>query len=155
MDLIVQKSTELGVIRIIPLKTERSIVKVKPDKEDNKVARWQRIAKEAAEQSGRLIIPMVEGIMEYRDLFAIKNEFDLCIMLWEMEKEKTIKKVFQENKEVKRMLILIGPEGGFSHEEAETAKCEGFITATLGNRIVRTETASIATLSMLNYEYEL
>jgi 16S rRNA (uracil1498-N3)-methyltransferase len=155
MDLIVQKSTELGAVRIIPIKTERSIVKINPDKEDNKVARWQRIAKEAAEQSGRLIIPTVEGIMNYKDLFAIKSEFDLCLMLWEMEKERTIKAVFQENKTVKRMLILIGPEGGFSHEEAETAKCEGFITASLGSRIVRTETASMSALSMFDYEYEL
>lgn len=155
MDLVVQKSTELGVMRIIPLKTERAIVKIHADKEDDKIARWQRIAKEAAEQSGRLIIPMVEGVMDFKDLFSIKDEFDLCIMLWEMEKDKTLKSVFQENKNIKRILILIGPEGGFSHEEAETAKCEGFITVTLGSRIVRTETASISALSMLSYEYEL
>jgi len=155
MDFVVQKATELGVQRIIPIIAERTVVKIKPDKKDNKIIRWQKIAKEAAQQSGRLIIPVVEEFMEFKDLFLLKNEFDMCIMLWEMEKENTIKKILQEAKDLKRVLVLIGPEGGFSHEEAETAKCEGFITATLGTRIVRTETASIAVLSMFNYEFEL
>lgn len=155
MDLVVQKATELGVQRIIPIKTERSIVKLHSDKEPAKISRWQKIAKEAAEQSGRLIIPTVENVMEYRDLFKLKEEFDICMMLWEMEKAKTVKNVFQENKDMKRILIMIGPEGGFSHEEAEMAQYEGFITATLGSRIVRTETASLSVLSMLSYEFDL
>jgi len=155
MDFVIQKSTELGALRIIPVKTERTVVKIHHDKEEHKVERWQKIAKEAAEQSGRLIIPMVEEIMDFKDLFLLKKDFDICIMLWEMEKVNTLKKILQENKHIKRMLMLIGPEGGFSHEEADTAECEGFITATLGSRIVRTETAAIAALSMINYEYEM
>lgn len=155
MDLVVQKATELGVLRIIPLKTERSIVKIDPEKEEGRVNRWQKIAKEAAEQSGRLIIPFVEEIMDFKDLFIIKSEFDLCIMLWEMEKERTIKKVLQDHRDLNHLLVLIGPEGGFSHEEAELARKEGFLTTTIGNRIVRTETASISVLSMIHYEYDM
>jgi 16S rRNA (uracil1498-N3)-methyltransferase len=155
MDFVVQKTTELGALRIIPVKTERTVVKIHHEKEEHKVERWQKIAKEAAEQSGRLIIPMVEQIMEFRDIFSLKKEFDLCVMLWEMEKEVSIKQLLQSHKDIKRMMILIGPEGGFSHEEAETAKCEGFVTANIGSRILRTETAAIAALSMINYEYEM
>jgi len=155
MDLIVQKATELGAIRIIPVKTERSIVKIKKEKEEIKVSRWQKIAKEAAEQSGRLIIPFVEEVRMLKEILRLCADFDKCIMLWEMEKERTIKKFLQENKAIKNLLVLIGPEGGFSHEEAELAKEQGFITVSLGNRILRTETAALAVLSMIDYEFEL
>lgn len=155
MDLIVQKATELGALRIIPIKTERSIVKIPREKEESRVNRWQKIAKEAAEQSGRLIIPFVDQIVDIKDLFIQKNDFDLCIMLWEMEKERTIKSVLKEHQDIKHLLVLIGPEGGFSHDEAALAKKEGFLSTTLGNRIVRTETAAISVLSMVHYEFDM
>jgi len=155
MDFVVQKATELGVLRIIPMKTERSIVKIEGEKEDTKVNRWQKIAKEAAEQSGRLIIPFVEQVRDLKEVIRLYNDFDKCIILWEMEKENTIKKFLQENKGIKSLLVLIGPEGGFSHDEAELAKSQGFIPVTIGSRILRTETASIAVLSMIDYELEL
>ena len=155
MDFVVQKATELGVLRIIPMKTERSIVKIAGEKEETKVNRWQKIAKEAAEQSGRLIIPFVEQIRDLKEVIRISSDFDKCIILWEMEKENTIKKFLLENKGIKNLLILIGPEGGFSHDEVKLAKSQGFITVTIGSRILRTETASIAVLSMIDYELEL
>lgn len=155
MDLVVQKATELGVLRIIPTKTERSIVKIESEKEEAKVNRWQKIAKEAAEQSGRLIIPFIESIRDLKEVLRLCGDFDKCIMLWEMEKENTIKKFLQENKGIKSLLVLIGPEGGFSHDEVELAKSSGFITVSIGSRILRTETASIAVLSMIDYELEL
>jgi len=155
MDLIVQKATELGALQIIPVKAERSIVKLTKEKGDGKVNRWQKIAKEAAEQSGRLIIPFVQPIKEFKELLMLRNDFDQCIILWEMEKEKNIKKFLQENRQMKSLLVVIGPEGGFSHEEVELAKASGFITISIGNRIVRTETAAIAVLSMIEYEFEL
>ena len=153
MELVVQKATELGAIRIIPVMMERSIPKFDKDKEQAKVNRWQKIAKEAAEQSGRLIIPFVDPVKPFKDLFLLKKDSDLCVLLWEMEKENMIKKVLQEHRGIKNLLVEIGPEGGFSHEEVESAKAAGFITASLGSRIVRTETASIAVLSILEYEF--
>ena len=155
LDLIVQKVTELGALQITPVQAERSIVKLTKEKEDARVNRWQRIAKEAAEQSGRLIIPFVQPIKEFKDLMMLRNDFDQCIMLWEMEKERSIKKFLQENKAIKNLMVLIGPEGGFSHDEVEQAKAAGFITVNIGSRIVRTETAAISVLSMIEYEFEL
>ena len=155
MDIIVQKATELGVIKVIPLKAKRSMVKIGPEKEGMRVARWQKIAKEAAEQSGRLVIPLVEEIMDFKEVLRLNKDFDKCMMLWEMEKEKTLKKFLQENKSMKSLLVLIGPEGGFSHDEVEMARKEGFVTVTIGSRILRTETAALAALSMINYEFEI
>lgn len=155
MDLIIQKSTELGAFKIIPLVTERTVIRIHPEKEEGKRNRWHKIAKEAAEQSGRLIIPMVEEVTDFHDLFSQKNEYDLCIMLWEMEKERTIKKILKENSSIQKLLVLIGPEGGFSNQEAEHAKNEGFLTASIGSQILRTETAAISALSMIYYEFDL
>jgi 16S rRNA (uracil1498-N3)-methyltransferase len=155
MDLVVQKATELGAQRIVPIKTERSIVKMSEDKEEAKVNRWQKIAKEAAEQSGRLIIPFVDEPIEIKELLIMKNDFDKCVVLWEMEKEMSIKRFLQENHDIKSLLVLIGPEGGFSHDEVEMVKKEGFISVNIGSRIVRTETAAITVLSMIDYEFEL
>ena len=155
MDIIIQKATELGAARMIPLLTERSVIKLRDKKEIQKVERWQKIAKEAAEQSGRSVIPVVDEIRNFRDIFTICDNFDRCVMLWEMEKEMTLKTFFRENKKIKSLLILIGPEGGFSQEESSLAKKHGFATVSIGNRILRTETAAPAVLSMINYEFEL
>lgn len=155
MDLIVQKVTELGATRIIPICAERSIVRIADEKGSHKVKRWQRIAKEAAEQSGRLIIPLVDEIKTMKELLIMCDDFDLCVILWEMEKERTIKSVLKANPEAHEILVLIGPEGGFSHDEVESARKGGFVTATVGNRILRTETAAIAVLSMIEYEFEI
>jgi 16S rRNA (uracil1498-N3)-methyltransferase len=155
MDLVVQKATELGAQRIIPIKTERSVIKLTEEKEEAKINRWQKIAKEAAEQSGRLIIPFVDTPKEIKELLIIKNDFDKCVILWEMEKEMTIKRFLQENHDIKSLLVMIGPEGGFSHDEVELVKKEGFVSVNIGSRIVRTETAAISVLSMIDYEFEL
>ena len=155
MDIIIQKATELGAVRIIPVKTERSIVKVPEKKEAQRIERWQKIAKEAAEQSGRSVIPIVDDIKSCKEIFSLCNDFDASVMLWEMEKERTLKIFFRENNKIKSILILIGPEGGFSHDEATLAKKQGMETISIGHRILRTETASAAVLSMINYEFEL
>ena len=155
MDLIIQKATELGVLQMIPVKAERSFVKLTKEKEESRLNRWQRIAKEAAEQSGRLIIPFVQPIKDFKELLMLRSDFDHCLMLWEMEKERSIKKFLMENKHVGNLMVVIGPEGGFSHQEVEMAKNAGFETANIGSRIVRTETAAISVLSMIEYEFEL
>ncbi len=155
MEIVIQKSTELGAEKIIPVMTERSVVKISAEKESGRIDRWRKIAKEAAEQSGRTMIPLIEGIRNFDDLLAQKDDFDGRILLWEMEKDVTLKNFLQKNKKIKNLLVLIGPEGGFSRKEAELAKKNGFATVSIGNRILRTETASLAVLSMINYEFEL
>jgi 16S rRNA (uracil1498-N3)-methyltransferase len=155
MDLIIQKATELGASKIIPVMTERSIMKIAEEKAGVKVSRWQRIAKEAAEQSGRSNMPTIDGITDFDAILRSRNEYDKCIMLWELEKEMTLKKFLQKNSAIKKLLVLIGPEGGFSRREAEHAKEKGFITVSIGSRILRTETAPLAVLSMIDYEFEL
>jgi 16S rRNA (uracil1498-N3)-methyltransferase len=155
MDLIVQKSTELGAFEIIPVNCERTVIKLDEDKADAKVIRWQKIAKEAAEQSGRNTIPIIKPVTEFKALLSSSKSYDKCIMLWEMERKKNIKDILKENKDIKSLLVLIGPEGGISHEEAAEAVKAGFEAVTLGARILRTETAPLAVLAMIDYEFEL
>jgi 16S rRNA (uracil1498-N3)-methyltransferase len=151
MDFIVQKATELGVTAIIPLKTERTIVKVKD--EEKRITRWQKIAKEAAMQSNRVDIPVIGHIVSLKDfLRTLNSELRTLLLLpWE-EGTQPIKEVLREHADVKKIMVLIGPEGGFSTAEAETAKERGFNLVSLGPNILRTETAAVATLSMILYE---
>ena len=155
MELIIQKATELGASKIIPVATERSIVKISKEKAAGKIDRWQKIAKEAAEQSGRSNIPLIDGITDFDDILNSRDEYDKCVMLWELEKEITLKSFLKRNQKIKSLLVMIGPEGGFSRKETERAKEKGFITVSIGNRILRTETASLAVLSMIDYEFEM
>ena len=155
MDLIIEKGTELGAFTFIPFQAERSIPNFDKDKAKEKIARWQRIAKEAAEQCGRLTVPHIETIANLESIGNLAKEYDLALIPWELEKEKTLKKVVATlPSKPKKILILIGPEGGFSNQEVSLAKEKGFKSITLGKRILRTETASLALLSMLMYAYD-
>ncbi|MFH1541776.1 MAG: RsmE family RNA methyltransferase [bacterium] len=145
MDLIIQKCTELGVDRIIPTLSERSIAK------GDKPERWQKIAKEAAEQSGRGTIPEIAPLTKFADILKIKA--DLKIIPWELETKTSLKKLLKAH-EPKSLICLIGPEGGFSHEEIKQAQAVGWQSVSLGQNILRTETAGLALLSMINYEFE-
>ena len=155
MDLIVQKCTELGVHKIIPFLSERTVIKPGEEKKRERALRWQRIAKSAAEQSGRGIIPYLEEIKTFEELLDYPKQYELSLIPWEMEEKKTLKEILKKNKKIKSILITIGPEGGFSKKEIEAAIKAGFIPITLGKRILRTETASLAILSMIAYEFEL
>jgi 16S rRNA (uracil1498-N3)-methyltransferase len=151
MDFIVQKATELGVTEIIPLKTERTIVKVKD--EGKRVVRWQKIAREAAMQSNRVDIPVIGEIASFKAFLRTLNPElrTLRLLPWE-EGTQPIKEVLRAHVDVKKIIVLIGPEGGFSASEAEAAKEKGFHLVSLGLNILRTETAAVATLSMILYE---
>ena len=152
MDLILQKSTELGAYSFIPLWVKNSIIK--PDKDfSKKITRWQRIVKEASEQSKRNIIPEVKDIMEIDDL--IKLDYDLKIICTVNEMSRTLKNVLQNHKNCGTMIIVIGPEGGFTKDEENTLINNGFISTSLGKLVLRTETASICCLSMINYDREV
>lgn len=152
MDLILQKSTELGAFSFIPLKVKNSIIKVDKDF-SKKINRWQRIVKEASEQSKRNIIPEVKNIMGISDL--IKLDYDLKLVCTVNEMSTTLKKVLQNHKSCGTMIIVIGPEGGFTKDEEETLINNGFISTSLGKLVLRTETASICCLSMINYDREV
>lgn len=148
MDYILQKSTELGVKEIIPLMTTRSVVKVN-DKIHKKVDRWNTIVKEASEQSKRLSVPKVNNPYNIKEL--IKLDYDYKILCSVNEMSKSIKTVLSNIKESDRILVVIGPEGGFTDDEEKALINNGFISVTLGDRVLRTETSSLFVLSCINY----
>ena len=152
MELIIQKCVEIGVCRIVPVITERAVVKIeKGAKEDKKTERWQKIAESAAKQSGRGIIPAVERPMKFKDAIeeAIKN--GEAIIPYENEKDRGLKE-FIKNSKAENIGIFIGPEGGFDTKEIEFAVENGVMSVTLGKRILRTETAGIVTSAIVLYE---
>ena len=148
MDLILQKLTELGVSSIIPVKTERSIVKLDEKKAEKKLFRWQMICKEASEQSKRTKIPNVEEIVSINELS--KMEYDIKFICSLTDNSKSLKECLSNNK-YKRILFTIGPEGGFTKEEETKLIDSGFIPITLGKRVMRVETAAIYVSSIINY----
>ena len=150
MDLTIQKSVELGVFRIVPVISERVIVKG-DSINDNKIKRWSKIALEAARQSRRSIVPEVTEAKSFKDALKEAEAYDLAIIPWEDEKGTTIKEIIKD-REFKDIAVFIGPEGGFEEAEAKAAGDMGIIPVSLGPRILRTETAGPAVLAMLTYE---
>lgn len=149
MSFILQKATELGVDLIIPILTARSMVKVK-DKENKKIERWKRICKEASEQSKRVTIPEVSEIKKITDL----NLDGLKIVCSTKEKDNTLKKVLKNNLKCDKIIMVVGPEGGLTLDEENKLIDLGFIPTSLGDNILRVETAPLYLLSVLNYEME-
>ena len=148
MDLILQKSCELGVSEIIPINTTRSIVKL-DKKETKKVERWNRILKEASEQSKRIVIPKVNGIMDIKDLCNL--DYDIKILCTVNELSMSLKEVLSKDLNNLKIMFVIGPEGGFTEMEEEMLIGNGFISTSFGKRVLRTETASLYALSIINY----
>lgn len=157
MEYIIQKSTELGVRKIIPVAMTRSIVKLNGKDAIKKIERWNKIAEVAAKQSKRDIIPEVGMIQGIHQVAEKINEFDIFLIAYENEKEVTLKSVLRtiklEQNNVK-IGIVIGPEGGIEPKEVEELQEKGAQIITLGNRILRTETASLCILSNIMYELE-
>ena len=155
MDLIVEKATEIGFAGLIPLESKRTIVKYNHKKKNKKKNRWQRVAEAAAKQSGRAVVPEIKDFYSADSLKNLKEEFDYILLLWEDEKEYSIKDFFKENNVAAEasILLVIGPEGGFSEAEANKFKDElEARIITLGPRILRTETAGITALTAILYE---
>ena len=153
MELIIQKAVELGVFNIVPVDMKNCIVKLKD--EDKKISRWQEISEAAAKQSKRNIIPKIEKLMKIKDLKDKIKDYDLCIVAYEDENNTTLKDILNKNKNAKNIALIIGPEGGISKEEVQLLNENGAKTASLGKRILRTETAGISMISMITYEFEL
>ncbi len=155
-ELIIQKCTELGVSEFVPVITDRVIVKLDEKTIEKKVERWNIIAKEAGKQSGRQKIPIVKKPIKLKNIIENIQKYDILLLPYECEKEVTLKAVLRDNKEkYKNIAILIGPEGGFSEEEVSLFKFENVRKVSLGPRILRTETAGLATVAMLLYELDL
>lgn len=159
MELIIQKSVELGVNAIIPVEMKRCVVKLDAKNESKKIERWQKIAESAAKQSGRNTIPQVKNIHTIKDLINIKDEYDAIIVCYENEKTNSLKK---ELKSIKEMLkakseikiaVVIGPEGGLEEKDVEELQQNGAKIVTLGNIILRTETVALNILSVIMYEF--
>ena len=158
MDFIVQKATELGVSEIVPLKLERCVVKIPPYPPLSKgglhkIKRWQRIAKESSEQSLRRFIPSINTIYDLRQFCDKYKDTDLKIVFYEEEKKGGLRNLLNEKGEVKSISVIVGPEGGLSSEEIEIANSYGFISIGLGQRILRTETVALSTISILQFLY--
>lgn len=150
MDYILQKATELGVSKIIPIDMERSIIKLDKSKETKRIDRWTRICKEASEQSMRVTIPIITELKSWHDIFDIDGAKMLCSTV---EKDNTIKMFLQSIKNYDRIIIVVGPEGGISPSEEKLLISHDFKPVTFGNRIMRVETAPLFVLSSINYEF--
>lgn len=156
MELIIQKSTELGVKEIIPVQMERCVSKITSKYEKKKIERWQKISEMASKQSGRDIIPKVNNPIKVKDICNLINELDMMIVPYEKEEKYTFKNAIEEikqNKNSKSSIgIVIGPEGGFDPNEINLLKNAGAKIVTLGKRILRTETVALAMASVIMYE---
>lgn len=155
LEVIIQKAVELGAFRIVPVETKRTVVKLDKKKEEGRLRRYRAISESAAKQSKRMIIPEVSEVMSFPKALEFSKDFDLCLIPFEhaagMERTRELLSGIRPGMQVG---IFIGPEGGFEDEEIELAESFGAKTVTLGRRILRTETAGPAVLSVLAYLLE-
>lgn len=162
MEWIIQKTVELGVNQIIPVITKYSVVQKTDRNIDGKLERWNRISKEACKQSGRVFIPEVKRPIEYSQALSLWNSIvsnnseglSIPVLCYENESKKCLKDLFKcYNIDcIKTVGVFIGPEGGFSEQEIELANNYDIVPVGLGKRILRTETAAVAALSVIMYE---
>lgn len=157
MDMIIQKCTELGVSEFYPVLMDRVIVKIDEQKERKKVERWSKIAQEAAKQSGRQIVPGVQNIMKLENIIENLSKYDIVIVPYECEKNDTVKDVLENiGNSIESIAVVIGPEGGFSEKDmVMLQKVSSMKKVSLGKRILRTETAGLATVAMLLYVFDM
>ena len=153
MDFIIQKAVELGVSRIVPLAMEHSVVRYDGDKAAKKRERWQKIAESAAKQSKRDIIPEVAAVTTMDRLMA-ECGCTTKIIAYECEDKQGLKQVLRANPQTDSILVIIGPEGGISEAELNTARAGGAVPVSLGRRILRAETAGLIALSAILYEFD-
>lgn len=147
MDFIVQKATELGVIRIVPVLTERSVVRVDPSQRERKRAHWQQVAISACEQCGRNRVPQVDSPLPLDQALAAAPEADLRCLLAAGAAETLVEVAGRQA--AASFMLLVGPEGGLTDLEARSAQQRGFVGCRLGPRVLRTETAGLAALVTL------
>ncbi|HWT76441.1 MAG TPA: 16S rRNA (uracil(1498)-N(3))-methyltransferase [Mobilitalea sp.] len=151
LELIIQKAVELGIHEIVPIMTKRVVVKLEDKKkEEKKLERWQAIAEEAAKQSGRGIIPLVKPVVSYKEAIARAKQMGLGVIPYENATGiQHTREIMSSLGQYSTIGVFIGPEGGFEETEIELAIQNQILPITLGRRILRTETAGLAVLSMM------
>lgn len=149
MDWVVQKATELGIDRLVPVQTKHSVIRIHPERLDHQRARWERIAVEAAQQSERWTLPTIEVPTDLQNLFQQQAVAAAKIILSERSRNLPVITVPLPTGPEQTVVILIGPEGGWDPEELHLAAAAGFQAATIGTRILRAETAAIAAISIV------
>jgi 16S rRNA (uracil1498-N3)-methyltransferase len=152
MELIIQKTTELGVYSIVPFKSKRSISLEERERKQFKAHRWQSIAIKAAKQSRRGRVPLLESYCDFSEALRYAEGSGLKIILWERGDKNPLRDVLRSKGNYGEVTLMVGPEGGFEAEEVRRAEEGGFIPITLGGRILRTETAAILLVGILQYE---
>ena len=154
LETVIQKAVELGCDRIIPFESSRCIKRPKAEKAEKQTARLQRIAEEAAKQCGRARIPEVLSPLSFKQMLQIASQSELSLLCYENEDGRSIKDELSGT-DKKSISIIVGAEGGFAREEADMAVEAGCVSVTLGNRILRCETAPLYVLTAISYELEL
>lgn len=161
MEIIIQKTVELGVYEIIPVEMKRCVVKLDKKKSMSKTARWQSISEAAAKQSRRAVVPKIHDVMAYSEALEYARDMDVKLVPYEMENltESTqgmegTRKIIDAVSPGERIAVFIGPEGGFEEEELKKAKSLDMKTITLGRRILRTETAGMTVMAWIMYRLE-
>ena len=157
MELIIQKGTELGVSKFIPVSFKRSIVKLFGKDEIKKIERWQKIAEVAAKQCHRDLVPEVTSIINVKNLCDLIQKYDAVLLAYEEEQNNYIKNELlkiKESKEKLKIAVIIGPEGGIEKEEVQILEEAGSKVVSLGKRILRTETVALQVSSIIMYELE-
>lgn len=149
---VIQKSVEMGVSAIIPFFSSRTVTHLPPEKVESRLDRWQTIAREAAEQSERGIIPDLHRPLSFQESCSL-DAFDLKLICAERE-TRSLKEVLQRGTKPSRILAMVGPEGGFSPDELHLAQENGFIPISLGKRILRAETASLLVIANILYQID-
>ncbi len=155
LEVVIQKAVELGADRIIPFESSRCIKRPKAEKAEKQTARLSRIAEEAAKQCGRAKIPTVTQPMTYPQMLDEATKSSLALFCYENEEGLTVKSLLNGKERPDSVAVIVGSEGGFSPEEVKEATDRGCISISLGNRILRCETAPSFVLSALSYEFEL
>ena len=157
MEYIIQKSVELGAYDITPVEMKRCIVKLNEKDKEKKIQRWQKIAEVAAKQCKRDIIPKINNITNVKLICNIIQNYDIILVAYEKEKERTLKSELKKIKEYnqKNIGIIIGPEGALDEDDVKLLEESGAKVITLGNRILRTETVALNVLSNIMYELEI
>ena len=155
LDTVIQKAVECGVYEITPFESERCVVKSKPDAEERKTERRNRISLEAAKQCGRGYIPRVNPTVSFEEAVRKACKCELCLFCYEAEEQASLKELLKSNRCAEAIAVFIGSEGGFSVAEAAYARDKGMKSVSLGKRILRTETAPSFVLSCISYETEL
>ena len=153
LEWAIQKATELGVARFMPLVTHRVVVRPRAQRAANRIARWQSIAREAAQQSMRWDIPEVTPPEPFENWCARQRQAECRLLLWENPQGSVLGETLRDRPKPKTVALAIGPEGGYDKDEVKLAQDQGFEVVSLGPRILRTESAAIAALTILQYEW--